>query len=78
MKVFGLRAALLGVLLSAFLVGAGPTLSDAASTAGSAPNYRCVIDVYGQTGAGRIKFRRVVNHHVQVSRTGRGPAASVV
>jgi hypothetical protein len=31
--------------------------------------YRCVVDVFGETAAGRIRFRRVVNTHVQLTKT---------
>lgn len=37
--------------------------------AAAGTGYRCVIDTFGRTVKGRIKYRRTVNAHVTVSRT---------
>lgn len=64
--------ALFGALMSTLLPGAEATSTTTAAAPGRvAVDYRCVMDVFGHTAAGRIKFRRVVNTGVTVAKTSR-------
>ncbi|WP_167735953.1 hypothetical protein [Nocardioides sp. 503] len=61
-------------MLSTTAVAPTTSASAAASAPAAAqrPAYRCGMDVFGHTASGRIKFRRVENARVEVSKTSRG------
>jgi hypothetical protein len=74
-RVLGLvLATVVSAVISTTAVAPPTSAADSASAPAAAqrPAYRCVMDAFGHTASGRIKFRRVVNARVEVSKTSRG------
>jgi hypothetical protein len=74
-RVLGLVLATVGsAVLSTTAIAPTTSASAAASAPAAAqrPAYRCEMDAFGHDASGRIKFRRVVNARVEVSKTSRG------
>lgn len=72
------RSRVLAILLAAVLLvpGTGPgTPAPASASAAAGVDYRCVMDAFGHTASGRIKFRRVVNSKVTVAKATAGTFA---
>ena len=64
-------AAVTAALLATALFGPGTANADGAvrHRVSASSSYACQFDTFAQSGSGRIRFRRVINAHVQIDKT---------